>query len=149
MSNAPGPAGPSKTSLTARGLSDPSSLAAVSILVFTFLVFWWSPVTQVTDSNYAMLLSQDLLEHRSFMLDHYAIPRLTPEFHYNTIMNGEIHQLELRDGHLYYYFPPGTSVLSVPFVALMKANGVSAANPDGTHNLDAEKSVCRRRWRHF
>jgi hypothetical protein len=134
MPNAPGPAGPSKTWLAVR----PESLAAVSIFVLTFLVFWCSPVTQVTDSNYTMLLSQDLLEHRSFVLDHYAIPRLTPEFHYNTIMNGEIHQLELRDGHLYYYFPPGTSVLSVPFVALMKAGGVSAANPDGTHNLDAE-----------
>ena len=135
MSNVPKKAGSTKTW---RELLNPELATAVSIFVLTFLVFWCSPVTQVTDSNYAMLLSQDLLEHRSFVLDHYAIPRLTPEFHYNTIMNGEIHQLELRDGHLYYYFPPGTSVLSVPFVALLKACGMSAANPDGTHNLDAE-----------
>jgi len=106
--------------------------------VLALFVYWYSPVTQVTDSNYSMLLSQDLIEHRSFVLDNYAIPRLTPEFHYNTIMNGAIHQIELRDGHFYYYFPPGTSLLSVPFVGLMKAIGVSAANPDGTHNLDNE-----------
>jgi hypothetical protein len=113
-------------------------LFAAAIFVLALLIYWFSPVTQVTDSNYAMLLSQDLLEHRSFLLDHYAIPRLTPEFHYNTIMNGEIHQIEVHDGHFYYYFPPGTSVLSVPFVAVMKIFGISAANPDGTPNLEKE-----------
>ena len=118
-------------------LSSAPSVAA-AIFVLTFLIYWFSPVTQVTDSNYAMLLSQDLLEHRSFLLDHYAIPRLTPEYHYNTIMNGAIHQIEVRDGHFYYYFPPGTSVLSTPFVALMKVFSISAANPDGTHNAERE-----------
>src|SRR3989442_15553006 len=106
--------------LTARGHVTSNTLAGVLIFFVTLFVYWCSPVTQVTDSNYSMLLSQDLLEHRSFLLDHYAIPRLTPEFHYNTIMNGAIHQIELRDGHFYYYFPPGASVLSIPFVAVMK-----------------------------
>lgn len=116
-------------------------LVAVAIFVTTFVVYWFSPVSQVTDSNYSMLLSQDLIEHRSFLLDHYAIPRLTPEFHYNTIMNGAIHQIEVHDGHFYYYFPPGTSVLSVPFVAIAKVFGLSPANPDGTHNLENEIAI--------
>ncbi len=119
--------------------SDP--LIAVAIFLLSFFLYWFSPVSQVTDSNYAMLLSQDLLEHHSFELDHYAIPRLTPEYHYNTIMNGEIHQIEVHDGHFYYYFPPGTSVLSVPFVAALKVLGLAAANPDGTHNLDNEIAI--------
>ncbi|HEV7396358.1 MAG TPA: hypothetical protein VGN86_07585 [Pyrinomonadaceae bacterium] len=113
-------------------------LVAVGIFLLAFLVYWFSPVSQVTDSNYSMLLSQDLIEHRSFLLDHYAIPRLQPEYHYNTIMNGAIHQIEVRDGHFYYYFPPGTSVLSIPFVAAAKMVGVSVANADGTYNLDNE-----------
>jgi hypothetical protein len=116
-------------------------ILAVGIFVLVFLVYWFSPVSQVTDSNYSMLLSQDLIEHRSFMLDHYAIPRLAPEFHYNTIMNGSIHQIELFDGHFYYYFPPGTSVLSIPFVAICKAFGLSAANPEGTYNLENEIAI--------
>jgi hypothetical protein len=116
-------------------------LVAASIFVIVFVVYWLSPVSQVTDSNYSMLLSQDLIEHRSFLLDHYSIPRLTPEFHYNTIMNGAIHQIELHDGHFYYYFPPGTSVLSVPFVGLAKLLGVSAANADGTYNLENEIAI--------
>ncbi|MDQ2856705.1 MAG: hypothetical protein M3R68_10280 [Acidobacteriota bacterium] len=124
-----------------RNFSHSEPLIATAIFVLAFLIYWFSPVTQVTDSNYAMLLSQDLLEHRSFLLDHYAIPRLTPEFHYNTIMNGQIHQIEVHDGHFYYYFPPGTSTLSVPFVAVLKLFGISAANPDGTHNVEKEIEI--------
>src|SRR5438132_1747144 len=109
-------------------------LAGGSIFVFTLLVFWFSPVHQLTDSNYSMLLSESLLRHRSFALDNYNIPRLTPRYHDNTFKNGEMYQLELVDPHLYYYFPPGSSVLSLPYVALMNAFGVSAAKPDGTYN---------------
>jgi len=108
------------------------------IFVVSLLIFWLSPVTQVTDSNYSMLLSQDLLEHRSFLLDHYDIPRLPPEYHDNTYQNGHIHEIELVGDHLYYYFPPGTSILSAPFVAILNRFGLSASNPDGTYNLEGE-----------
>ena len=113
-------------------------IIAAGIFLLTFVVYWFSPIKQVTDSNYSMLLSEDLLEHRSFVLDHYAIPRLTPEYHYNTIMNGAIHQIEVRDNHFYYYFPPGSSVLSVPFVAVFKLFGMSAHNADQTPNVEGE-----------
>jgi hypothetical protein len=135
MTHAPIPA---RSAKTWREVFKSGRVVAAAIFLLTFAVYWFSPVTQVTDSNYAMLLSLDLLEHRSFCLDHYAIPRLQPEPHYNTIMNGGIHQIELRDGHLYYYFPPGSSILSIPFVALMNLIGVSPANQDGTYNLEAE-----------
>lgn len=128
------PAGPS----TSRKLE---LLVAAAIFLIALVVYWCSPVTQVTDSNYSMLLSQDLIEHRSFLLDNYAIPRLTPEFHYNTIMNGAIHQIEVHDGHFYYYFPPGTSVLSIPFMLGAKVFGVSTTNADGTHNLEKEIAI--------
>ena len=127
--------------LTARGHLTSTTWAGVVIFFVALLVFWLSPVTQVTDSNYSMLLSQDLLEHRSFLLDYYAIPRLPPKFHDNTYQNGDMNQIELVKDHFYYYFPPGTSILSVPFVALMNAFGVSAANADGTHNLEGETKI--------
>jgi len=47
-------------------------IIAAGIFLLTFVVYWCSPIKQVTDSNYSMLLSEDLLEHRSFVLDHYA-----------------------------------------------------------------------------
>jgi len=53
-------------------------------------------------------------------------------------MNGDIWQLELAENHLYYYFPPGSSILSLPYVAVANAVGVSAAKPDGTYNPEGE-----------
>jgi len=110
--------------------------AAALIFIFALIVFWFSPVHQVTDSHYSMLLSEGLLKHRSFALDHYNLPRLQPSSSTRDyyVMNGNIWQQELAGNHIYYYFPPGSSVLSVPYVAMVNALGISAANADGTYN---------------
>ena len=113
-------------------------VSAVIIFVITLSVFLVSRVHQIADSNYSMLLSQSLLDHGSFTLDHYALPRYEPVWFGDYFKNGPIYQLEVVNGHLYYHFPPGTSVLSVPFVAVMNLFGVSAANGDGTYNLEGE-----------
>ncbi len=109
-----------------------------SIFLFVLAVFLISRVHQLADSNYSMLLSQSLIHHRSFTLDAYDIPRLSPTQQLFHISNGPIYQLELIDNHIYYFWPPGTSVLSVPFVALMNWFGVSAAHADGTYNPEGE-----------
>jgi hypothetical protein len=90
-----------------------------------------------------MLLSESLLRHRSFALDGFNLPRLEPEAstrdHY--VMNGDIWQVEIARGRIYYYFPPGSSVLSVPFVLIANALGISAANPDGTYSPENETRI--------
>src|SRR5213080_4733847 len=116
-------------------------LLALSIFALALLVFWFSPVHQITDSNYSMLLSEGLIKHHSFALDNYKIPRFSPRYHDNTYKNGDMYQLELVGPHLYYYFPPGSSVLSLPFVAIMNASGISAANPDGSYNPAGEETI--------
>ena len=88
-----------------------------------------------------MLLSESLLHHRSFELDHYAIPRGEPKWFRYYFRNGDIYQLEVVNGHLYHNFPPGSSVLSIPFVAVMNALGISAANADGTYNPEREERI--------
>jgi hypothetical protein len=105
------------------------------IFVFASLVFLNSPVHQVTDSNYSMLVSESLLYHGSFMLDQYAIPRLNPVPQSGYVTNGNIYQLELVNNHIYYAFPPGSSVLSAPCVAIMNVFGMSAVNLDGTYSI--------------
>ena len=119
----------------------PETISACLIFVACFLIFWLSPVHQVTDSDFSMLLSESLLHHGSFELDHYAIPRGEPIWIPHYFRNGDIYQLELVDGRLYYHLPPGTSILSIPFVAVMNAFGVSAANPDRTHNPAGEEKI--------
>lgn len=119
------------------------SLIPVEIFVGTFLLFWFAPIRQITDSNYSMLLSESLTHHRSFVLDAYAIPRLKPTWHDNTFKNGEMYQLELIGPHLYYYLPPGSSLLSIPYVTWMNAFGVSAARSDKTYNPEGEARIQR------
>jgi hypothetical protein len=81
-----------------------------------------------------MLLSQSLIDHGSFKLDAYALPRHEPVWHGYYFKNGPIYQLEIARGHIYYHMPPGSSVLSTPFVAVLNLFGISAARPDGTYD---------------
>ncbi len=109
-----------------------------AVFFFVIVIFLISRVHQLADSNYSMLLSQSLIHHQSFTLDNYEIPRLTPRQQLFHISNGSIYQLELVDGHIYYFWPPGTSVLSIPFVGLMNGFGISAANANGTYSAEGE-----------
>lgn len=109
-----------------------------SVFLFVLSIFLISRVHQLADSNYSMLLSESLIHHRSFTLDRYNIPRLRLTQQLFHVSNGSIYQLELVDNRIYYFWPPGTSVLSVPFVALMNTSGVSATNADGSYNPDGE-----------
>jgi len=124
-----------------RPLSD--YLTGAAIFITTLLIFWFSPVHQVTDSHYSMLLSEAVLKHRSFALDHFNIPRLQPNASTRDyyVMNGNIWQLELVGDRIYYYFPPGSSILSLPAVAVANALGISAANSDGTYNPRGESII--------
>ena len=88
-----------------------------------------------------MLESQCLLEHQSFQLDHYAIPRLPPIQDEDYVKNGEMYQIEPVGAHLYNFLPPGTSILSLPFVKMANVLGVSTVNADQTFNLQGETII--------
>jgi hypothetical protein len=124
-------------------LARPSTTTWIAIAIFTFtwLIFTTSRVYQVTDSSYSMLVSQSLIEHHTFRLDNYAIPRLQPKNCEYYTCNGEIYQIELANDHLYYHLPPGSSILSVPYVALMKLLGMKVTNVDGTYSLKSEIKI--------
>ena len=113
---------------------------AAFIFCLTLILFLTARVHQVSDSNYSMLVSESLVKHRSFTLDQYAIPRYEPIWT-GYSRNGPIYQLENVNGHLYYYLPPGSSILSIPYVALLNLFGVSAANADGTYNRRGEVMI--------
>jgi hypothetical protein len=120
-------------------------LAVVLIFLGALFVFWISPVSQLSDSHYSLLVSESLLKHRSFALDHYALPRLEPQagIRDDYVANGGIWQLELVKNHLYYYFPPGSSILSLPYVALANLFGYSVVNPDLTYSPRHEQQLER------
>ena len=109
-------------------------ILSLALLIIMFAVFWISPVKQVTDSNYSMLVTQSLIEHGTFSLDQYALPRLGPTPRAYYVQDGNIYQLELIGDHIYYHLPPGSSVLSIPYLLVGRIFGLSATNPDGTYS---------------
>jgi hypothetical protein len=116
-------------------------LACALLFIFVLLIFWFSPLRVMADSHYSMLVSQSLIKHGSFALDGYKVPRLYEWVTEDHIVDGNVYQLEWIDGRIYYFFPPGSSVLSTPFVALMNAFGISASNPDGTYSPEGELEI--------
>src|SRR5260370_10180277 len=113
-------------------------LAGLVIFILTCSIFILSHNRQIADSKYSMLVSESLLHHGTFALDRYGFEDFGKQ---NAGGWGGIYQLELANGHVYYYLPPGSSMLSVPWVAVMNAFGISAANADGAYNLRGERII--------
>ena len=104
--------------------------AAVCGLIFLscFLSFRHAPIQQTGgDDRYSLLLAENLLRHRDFTLERYRLP--TPDY-----------RLEDVGEHRYYGFPPGTSVLSIPYVALMHLRGKSVLR-GGIYDLEEEMGL--------
>lgn len=119
----------------------PTKVAALIIFALTLSIFLVSRIRQVTDSSYSMLVTQSLIDHGSFQLDAYALPRHEPEWRGYYFSHGPIYQLEVARGHIYYHLPPGSSILSAPFVAVLNLVGVSAARPDGSYDPQGEVKI--------
>jgi hypothetical protein len=116
-------------------------LACGVIFIVTCSLFLLSRVTQVADSRYSMLVSHSLLTRGRIDLDGYVIPGFDPQ--QLAGMGDASYQLEMVNGHLYYYFPVGSSLLSIPCVAFMNTLGISVVQPDGTYNTLVENRIQR------
>jgi len=116
-------------------------MLAVLLFVATLSIFLVSRVHQVTDSSYSMLLSESLIHRHSFALDSYALPRGEPVWFGDYFKYGNIYQLEVVNSRIYYYFPPGSSLLSIPFVVVMNGFDISATNADATYNPRGEATI--------
>lgn len=105
-----------------------------------FIVFIASPRIRVGDSEYTILLSEQLFLHQDFALDEYFWPNVDSS-NYPEVPPGKKlpRHIQRQAGHLYYVYPHGTSLLSVPLVAIMRLFGLSTINEDGRYNPKMEK----------
>jgi len=108
--------------------SRPWLLRAALLGVF-FSIFVGSDKFLVSDANYSMLLSENLIRHRSFELDAYFPDEEKP------------YQIRRVEEHLFYLYPPGTSILSIPFVAVFNALGLSAVDEHGRPYSWGERKI--------
>lgn len=103
-------------------------VAQVSLLIFG-LVYFARVSYAGGDPRYSLLVSQSILENGTLRLDEYRNVAHLPAEDYR------LHEVR---GHLYYYFPPGTSLFSLPFVWLARQAGMDMAIPaheDALQNL--------------
>jgi hypothetical protein len=90
------------------------------------------------------LLSECLLHHRSAALDeHYQVPVPWLTGDAGNPDEANEYQLVKANGHVTYFFGHGSSMLSMPLVAVMNAFGISAATPDGRLELAGEIRIER------
>lgn len=101
------------------------------LFVLATAIFILSPTRQFFDSKYTVLLSESLLKHHSFELDRY--------FPAESVVDD--YRLEKINGHVFSYFPPGSSILSLPMVAVANALGFSAVNASEKWNDTGEFSI--------
>jgi hypothetical protein len=104
------------------------------IFLLAFTVYWLAPSLQLKDSKYTMVLSQALLSKGTFKLDSLFVAAPIAN-----LQPGDLPpEIMLKKGHLFYTYPPGSSVLSVPFLAVINWFGYFPVDPAGKWIYDAE-----------
>ena len=119
------------------------------LFIVTGLIFALSPICVLADSNYSMLLSESVIFDHSTHLNAYRFPapiredtRCMPPLP-PIPFESQTFQLARVDGNVLYCYPHGTSILSIPFVALMRMFGVSPLTADGRYNQAGEAEIQR------
>ena len=101
--------------------------AALWLLVLCLLAFWAayvSPVSYSGDSRLTLLTTQALLENGSARLDGYFPP------------DQQFGNFSHIGGHIYDYFPLGTSLYSLPAVWLARLRGMDMARSEDNLRLE-------------
>jgi hypothetical protein len=124
----------SDRALSARGML----LLQTAIWAAMFLLFVASPVLQMNDSQYSMLTAESIIHNHTPDLSGYSIKNYQADLPFNELHGKHAYQLVRTDGRLLYGFPHGTSLLSLPFVALMDVLGISPATGAGRYDLAGE-----------
>ena len=115
------------------------------VALFTFLLtlFYLSPVQQVADSHYSLLLSETLIEKGTFQLDDSFQTPFDPAIHPGMEYLPRPYHLFPKDGHYYYWYPPGGSILAIPYVWVMNRFNIKAHHPDWSYNRRGEEIMER------
>ena len=111
------------------------------LLVSVFAMFMEFGLRYLGDSKYSMLVSENLLYDHTLAVDEHSV---RPDPPYTLRNNRQLplpYQMEVVGGELFYLYPIGSSVLSIPFVALMNMAGVSAHTPYGRYNQEGDRRI--------
>jgi hypothetical protein len=99
-------------------------LIGLALLFSVAYAFYLSPVHYLMDSEFSLLMDEALIHKGTPNLIDYQVPR----GHGGAFINdGYSYQLEIIRGRLLYTYPWGSSLLSLPAVAMFNADGIKIA----------------------
>lgn len=119
--------------------------AIIALLMFVFLAVLYriSPHRQFADSYYSMLVSESLLTHQSANLARYFQRPLDPDHYPGLMPEGLPYHVTEYGDQIHYFFPLGSSLLSLPVVALSRVFWRPIASSDGHYDATAERELQR------
>ncbi len=111
----------------------------------TLAVFLISPVTQVLDSRFSLLLTETLLHHRTFDLRRHVPQDIASavDSRMNSLRRSTSYELLRVNNTIVYAYPLGGSILSIPFVAALNLCGLSNIGAHGQYRAGAEDAMQR------
>jgi len=122
-------------------------LVPVALLLALFAVYRRPAQALAMDSQYSLLVAENLLKHGTFQLDRYFTLPINPHRYpgmdavRNSVYPYHVYQYE---GHTYYLYPPGSSILAIPLVAVLNSLGHSAVTKSGGYSVRGEVRMERR-----
>lgn len=105
-----------------------SYIITVILLTTAFLLITFgNKVNRYTnsDARCSILLSDTILTHRTIKLDHYGENFINSQGYFigKDLLVTQGYVIQKKNGHYYYYFPIGTPIAIIPFVAIAKGFG--------------------------
>lgn len=113
--------------------------ASLILGISVFVIFILSHNRDLADSNLSMLLSYQLIKNHTFRLDEYFQPPVSPSMLCG--QEGIPYQVEKINRHVFYRYPPGSSILSIPVVAIFSYFGYGPSGPNDPFNYKNEKHI--------
>jgi hypothetical protein len=111
---------------------------ALSLFVATFTIFLLSPVRSLGETQFTMMLGHSVLHRGTFALDRREL-RLPDQLEMiGNTSKVKVLPLEVVNGRFYKYAPPGSAVLSVPFLLIAGTFGLTPVDANGYYDLVRE-----------
>ena len=107
-----------------------AALLPAGLFVASVIAFLWSPNHQMTDSGYALLVSENLLLHGDLDLARYQLEK----------DGAPNYRLAHVGGRVVAFFPVASSILSVPYLAVARLAGSRIVSADGRYLSAVEKT---------
>jgi len=113
--------------------------AAAAVFVAALAVFLASPVRQVSDSYYSLLVAEQLVARGTLDLGEYFAGELPLDRFPGNRQNGLPYQVKRRGDRVLYEFPLGASLLAAPWMAAARGFGVGVVGDDGRYDRRRER----------